>query len=117
MEQLKKNIRDNIYIMKDVSQKKLRDLNYHYDKNRSDNEFEFYSRKFPVYKHYFRPEIECVISIDVNTGIASINVYTVSTGNIYAPFYQNEYGNYEKVMSIIHGNIISEINRIGLTEV
>lgn len=117
MGQIRRNFIDKTYIMKNVGEKKLGDLNYRYDKKLSGNEAEIYSRKFIVYKYHSIPEIECVISIDIETGIAGINVYNISTGSIYAPFYQNKYGKYDKVIGIIHNNIESEMNRIGLSEV
>lgn len=70
---------------------------------------------FPVYKYNRKiTTVEGVISVVLPSGNVNLDVY--SNGNIYSPFYNNEYGNFETIMNIINSNILRELNKFNIKE-
>lgn len=100
------------YKMLYPSEHKLIKFGFRKVKNIDDDMWRY---SFPVYKYNRKiPTIECVVSVVLPSGKATLDVY--SNGNIYTPFYNNEFGNYEPIMNIINSNIIRELNKFNIKE-
>ena len=94
------------------SEGKLVKLGFRKVRNIVDDIWEY---RFPVYKYNNKiTTIEGVITVSLSTEKVLIDVY--SNGYAYAPFYNNEYGNYEPIMNIINKNILKEFNKLGIKE-
>ena len=100
------------YKMLYPSESKLLKFGFKKVKNIDDDIWKY---TFPVYKHNHKiTTIEGIITVVLPTGKVLIDVY--SNGNIYTPFYNNEFGNYEPIMNIINSNILKELNRFNIKE-
>ena len=100
------------YKMLYPSESKLLKFGFKKVKNIDDDIWKY---TFPVYKHDHKiTTIEGIITVVLPTGKVLIDVY--SNGNIYTPFYNNEYGNYEPIMEIINNNILREFNKFNIKE-
>ena len=98
--------------MPSPSESKLLKLGFRKIRNTDDDIWE---HRFPVYKYNNKiTTIEGVITVILSTGKVLIDVY--SNGNVYAPFYNNEYGNFEPLMEIVNANILKEFKRVGIKE-
>lgn len=100
------------YKMLYPSESKLLKFGFRKVKNIDDDIWKY---TFPVYKHKHKiTTIEGIITVVLPIGKVLIDVY--SNGNIYTPFYNNEYGNYEPIMNIINSNILKELNKFNIKE-
>ena len=100
------------YKMLYPSESKLLKFGFRKVKNIDDDIWKY---SFPVYKHNHKiTTIEGIITVVLPAGKVLIDVY--SNGNIYTPFYNNEYGNYEPIMNIINSNILREFNKFNIKE-
>lgn len=100
------------YKMLYPSESKLLKFGFKKVKNIDDDIWKY---TFPVYKHNHKiATIEGIISVVMPTGKVLIDVR--SNGNIYTPFYNNEFGNYEPIMEIINSNILREFNKFNIKE-
>ena len=86
---------------------------FSYNKFISDNETDCYSTRFWVLKHNKVPTVDCELTIELQTGKVSINVYNHGTNDIYVPYYNNEYGKY-KTLEMINDAIQNYIKRLGI---
>ncbi len=103
---------DRNYILKNTDQKYLRSLGFHYDKQISDLDDTYFSNRFSVFKYKEQSVLDCVLSINTNSGELLINVYRSGTNAFYPPFYQAIYGNYQIVLDEICKVIIEKLRRI-----
>ena len=100
------------YKMLYPSESKLLKYGFRKVKNIDDDIWKY---TFPVYKHDHKiTTIEGIITVLLPTGKILLDVY--SNGNIYTPFYNNEFGNYEPIMEIINSNILREFNKFNIKE-
>ena len=99
------------YKMPYPSESKLIKYGFKKIKNTEDSVWKY---TFPVYKHNKITTIEGIITVILPTGKVLIDVY--SNGDIYTPFYNNEYGNYEPIMNVINSNILKELNKFNIKE-
>lgn len=100
------------YKMSNPSEINLLKYGFRKIKNIDDDIWEY---RFPVYKYNNKiTTIEGVITVTLSTGKVLIDVY--SNGNAYAPFYNNEYGNYEPILEVINKSIFREFNKLGIKE-
>ena len=60
--------------------------------------------------------LECELMAKLDEGDVLINVYEYSTTNKYAPFYYQEYGNYDKMLECIWTKINKVIKKLGIKE-
>lgn len=104
----------NKYRVKDVDKERLKSFGFYYDKTISNIESDYYSYKFPVYKYENIALIYAVLSIDTKDGSVLVNVYKANSKECYAPFYQNQYGNYQSILNIINKNILMKFKKIGI---
>ncbi len=84
--------------------------------NLSDSEITIYSHSFPIKRDKITNKI--VLSgeflYNKSEGTVSINVYDCCNDTIYAPFYNNVYGNYEPILKEIRLTIDKEMKKVGL---
>lgn len=100
------------YKMLYPSESKLLKFGFKKVKNIDDDIWKY---TFPVYKHNHKiTTIEGIITVVLPTGKVLIDVH--SNGNIYTPFYNNEFGNYEPIINIINSNILREFNKFNIIE-
>lgn len=100
------------YKMLYPSESKLLKFGFKKVKNLDDDIWKY---SFPVYKHNHKiTTIEGIITVILPTGKVLLDVY--SNGNIYTPFYNNEFGNYEPIMNIINSNILKELTKFNIKE-
>lgn len=86
-----------IYIMKNASRQNLQREGFRYSQFLSDFVDEVYACRFPLLVYRKSIMVECEIAVSLLTGIANINVFDVGTRELYAPFYDREFGAYETV--------------------
>ena len=99
------------YKMLYPSESKLIKYGFKKIKNTEDS---MWKHTFPVYKYNKITTIEGTITVILPSGKVLIDIY--SNGDIYTPFYNLEYGNYEPIMNIINGNIVNELNKFHIKE-
>lgn len=87
---------------------------FRYNKTFSEDGLDYYSLRFPVYKHNDAPVIDCELVIALETGEVNINVFNSNTRTIYAPYYNNYYGGENKVLDTVNKNIESMLRKLGV---
>lgn len=84
----------------------------------SDSETTIYSHSFPLKRAKLSNRI--VLSgeflYNKSEGTVTINVYDCCNDTIYAPFYNNTYGNYNMILKEIKTAIDKEIKKVGLKQ-
>lgn len=94
----------------ELTKNQMKSLGFRYD-----HDLDCYIYKFPVYKCDKIPLIFCKLGIDEETHRVWFNVYDANN-IIYAPYYDNEYGN-NIVIAIIERKIAQELKKLGVTKV
>ncbi len=89
-----------IYKISNYSKEFLQKHKFRYNSYLSDYGDEIYTYKFPLISYNKTTTIECEISVSTLTGIVQINVYNAGTKELYAPYYNREFGNYEIIKAI-----------------
>lgn len=84
--------------------------------NLSDSETAIYSHSFPIKLDKLTKKI--ILSgeflYNKSEGTVSINIYDCCNDTIYAPFYNNVYGNYDPILKEIGLMIDKEMKKVGL---
>ena len=104
------------YTMKNHSKKFLSDNGFRFNRSLSDSTEEIYTYKFPVVSYNKTVTIECEISVSVTTGILNINVINSNTRELYASYYNREYGDYE-IIKVIDMKIKKKMNELGIEKI
>ena len=104
------------YVKQNISKEWLIVNGFHYNKTLSNEDGEVYTYRFPVYKYEGFIVLECELMAKLDEGDVLINVYEYSTTNKYAPFYYQEYGNYDKMLECIWTKINKVIKKLGIKE-
>ena len=104
------------YVKQNISKEWLIANGFHYNKTLSNEDGEVYTYRFPVYKYEGFIVLECELMAKLDEGDVLINVYEYSTTNKYAPFYYQEYGNYDKMLECIWTKINKVIKKLGIKE-
>lgn len=86
---------------------------FYYNKFMSSEDSDVYSTKFPVYKYKKSTVLECEVSVELQTGDVVINVFNYGTRDIYAPFYNAEYGKCE-ILYDINNAIELQLKKFGV---
>lgn len=103
------------YKIKDYSKQFLQKHRFRYNSYLSDYSDEVYTYKFLV-SYNKTTTIECEISVSTMTGIVNINVYNAGTRELYASYYNREFGNYEIIKSI-DIKIEKKLKELGITKI
>ncbi len=61
---------------------------------------EVYTYKFPLITYNKITTTECGIAVSLATGVVNVNVYNTDTKELYASYYNREFGNCELLKSI-----------------
>ena len=89
---------------------------FHYNRIFSDEESEVYTYRFPVLKYEGFTVLECELRVIPGESNVVIDVYDYNTINRYAPFYYQEYGNYDKMLEEIWMKISKVLGKLGIEE-
>ena len=101
------------YKMKDYSKQYLQSKGFRYNRTLSDSSEEIYTYRFPLISYNKITTIECEISVSITTGMVNINVINSSTRELYASYYNREYGNFE-IVKLIDTKISKKIKELGI---
>jgi len=88
------------YKIKNYSKEFLQKHKFRYNSYLSDYGDEIYTYKFPVISYNKTTTIECEIAVSTMTGTVNVNVYNAGTKELYAPYYNRDFGKYEIIKSI-----------------
>lgn len=88
------------YKIRDYSKEFLQKHKFRYSSFLSEYGDEVYTYKFPLVFFNKTATIECEIAVSLTTGITNINVYNAGTKELYASYYDREFGNCELLKSI-----------------
>lgn len=106
----------NIYKAKDYSKNFLQDNGFKYSRYLSDLGDEIYTYKFPLISFNKTTTIECEIAVSTITGMSNISVYSYGTKELYASYYNREYGNYE-IVKLMDIKINKKLKELGIEKV
>ncbi|MBO7078655.1 MAG: hypothetical protein J6W64_02445 [Bacilli bacterium] len=99
------------------SKKYLEENNWFYSKALFIEEKEnVYRHKFPVYKYKNGTNVilEGEFILYSESGNVNVNVYNRNSGDLYAPFYFYEYGDFTPILDVVHRNINKEAAKLGI---
>lgn len=88
------------YKMNNYSKEFLQKHKFRYSNYLSDYGDEIYTYKFPVIFYNKTATLECEISVSTITGIVNLNIYNAGTRELYASYYNRDFGRYEIIESI-----------------
>lgn len=88
------------YKIKDYSKHFLQKHRFRYSSYLSEYNDEIYTYRFPLITYNKITTIECEIAVSVTTGVVNLNVYNAGTKELYASYYDREFGNCELLKSI-----------------
>lgn len=101
------------YKMKDYSKQHLQSKGFRYNRTLSDSSEEIYTYRFSLISYNKTTTIECEISVSITTGMVNINVINSSTRELYASYYNREYGNFE-IVKLMDTKISKKIKELGI---
>ena len=99
-----------------TSKDELYNKGFRYNKLMSEEGSDFFTLRFPVLKYKKTTTLECEMSVELQTGDIVMNIFNSGTNDIYAPYYNRKYGEYETIDSIDR-SIELQLKRIGAKEV
>lgn len=105
------NITDNELKLAKINKEKLLSKNFHFYSIRDEDECEIYSYRFPVYEYNGYIVLNCELLINIHSGDLAVNVYD-RNNRLFAPFYHLEYGNYDRLLSVIKRNILIKLGEL-----
>lgn len=88
------------YKIKNFSKDFLQKNKFRYNSFISEFGDEIYTYVFPLIFYKKTVTIECEIAVSVTTGIANVKVYNTGTKELYASYYNREFGDCELLKSI-----------------
>ena len=103
------------YVLK-TTKDDLYSKGFHYNKMMSDDVTDCYSLRFPVHRYKKTIVLECEIIVELQTGRVITNVFNYGTNDIYAPYYNNEYGNHFSLLDSINTAIKAQFKKLGIKE-
>lgn len=104
------------YRIKDYSKEFLQKYKFKYSSYLSEYNDEVYTYKFPLNTYNKITTIECEIAVSVTTGVVNLNVYNAGTKELYASYYDREFGNCELLKSI-DMKIDKKLKELGIEKV
>ncbi len=98
------------WIITDYCKSNIKKLGFYYD-----SDLDVWRYTFPL-RHWNRtPVLFCLLYIGRDKDYLSINVID-SFGEIYTPYYCQEYGQYGRFLKTIDNKIMRKLNSIGIIE-
>ena len=107
----------NDYILKNPDRKKLKEYGFHYNRDMSDSDGDFYSIRFPVLQYLKSTTVDGEIVVDINSGAVKLNAYSYGTKGCYPPFYQECTEVYKPIIKKINDSFIAMFKKIGIKKV
>lgn len=104
------------YKIRDYSKQFLQKHKFRYNSYLSDYSDEVYTYKFPLISYNKITTIECEISVSTMTGVTNVNVYNAGTRELYASYYDRDFGKCEIVKSI-DIKIESKLKELGIEKI
>lgn len=104
------------YRIKDYSKQFLQKHKFRYSSYLSEYSDEVYTYKFPLISYNKTTTIECEISVSTMTGVVNINVYNAGTRELYASYYDREFGKCE-ILKSIDIKIEKKLKELGIEKV
>lgn len=104
-----------IYKIQDYSKSYLQNHGFKYSPYLSDYVDEIYTYRFPLISYNKVITISCEIAISTVTGIVNVNVLNGNTRDLYASYYDREYGNYE-IIKLIDIKINNKLKELGIEQ-
>lgn len=107
------------YIKKNVTKDWIYKNDFRYNRHYSIKGDTVYTYRFPLlkYKKSKKTAVECELFMFYPDGKVLINVYNYDTRDKYAPFYNSDYGNWTKVLSVMYKKINIKLKELGIEEV
>ena len=103
------------YIKKDITKEWLLKNNFRYNRYFSTKDDVIFTQRFTVVtQNKKKPSLECEMLIYYPEGLIHINVYHAGTRDKYAPFYDSQYGNWDKILELIDKKINNKLNKLGV---
>ena len=116
MSTITNKISDRRFLKKNMTKQWILSNGFHYNRIFSNEEYEVYTYRFPVLKYERFVVLECELRVMLGEDNVIIDVYDYNTINRYAPFYYQEYGNYNKMLEEIWDKINKVTNKLGIKE-
>ncbi len=101
------------YKMNNYSKEFLQKNRFRYNSYLSDYGDEVYTYRFPVISYSKTATIECEIAVSTTTGVVNANVYNTGTRELYASYYNREFGKYE-IIKYIDTKIDRKLKELGI---
>lgn len=103
------------YLKRDITKEWLLKNDFRYNRHFSTKDDTVYTNRFTVLvvENKKKPSLECEMLCYFPEGIIYVNVYHAGTRDKYAPFYNSEYGNWDKSLFAIRDKIKLRMERIG----
>lgn len=106
-----------IYKISNYSKSFLQDNGFRYSRYLSDCVDEIYTYRFPIISYKKSTVlVECEIAVSTITGIVNINVLNAGTRELYAPYYDREFGNYD-ILKEIDREISNKMSLLGIEHI
>ena len=106
------NINQSEYFRPNMTKDWLISNGFRYNRLFSGEDADVYTYRFSVFKY------DCFTVLDfkaiLGESTITIDVYDTNTINRYAPFYYQEYGNYDKMLKEIREKINHTITKLGI---
>ncbi|MDE6641398.1 MAG: hypothetical protein K2K63_12825 [Acetatifactor sp.] len=104
------------YKIKDYSKQFLQKHRFRYSSYFSEYGDEVYTYKFPLSSYNNVTTIECEISVSTITGVINVNIYNAGTKELYASYYNREFGKCE-IINSIDMKIDKKLEELGIEKV
>lgn len=104
------------YKIRDYSKEFLQKRKFRYSSYLSEYGDEVYTYRFPLSVYGRTATIECEIAVSLTTGIANVNVYNAGTKDLYASYYNREFGNCE-ILKSIDAKIENKFKELGIKKI
>lgn len=105
------------YLKRNITKEWLLRNDFRYNRYFSTKDDAIYTQRFVLLMtdgNKKKPSLECEMLCYFPEGVIHTNVYRAGTRDKYAPFYDSEYGNWNKVLDLIHKKIDNKAKRLGV---
>lgn len=99
---------------KSITKSWLNKNHFKYSSFLSEKDSDCYTLRFPVYRWQVITTIEAEIKVFLQQNIIKLDLYDGQTRDIYAPYYYQEFGNYDSIMNKINDAINEKLTKIGI---
>lgn len=104
------------YKIDNLSKDSLISKGFKYNRNLYEPSDEVYTYRFPLMFYNKIVVIECIINVFIETGLVNISVINSNTRELYAPFYDREYGEYYNI-KIIDNKLNKKLKELGIKKI